>query len=53
MNTLEQLKDALDNAVQTYGHCLVEDCQKSGLSDLLEEWARLSCELSDELDAIL
>lgn len=52
-NTLEDLKHAIDNAIQTYGHCLVTDCEKSGLNDMIDAWARLSCELSEELDAIL
>lgn len=52
-NTLEALKRAIDNATQTYAHCLVKDCEESGLNDMIDQWARLSYELSIELDAIL
>lgn len=52
-NTLEALKEAIDTAIQTYAHCLVTDCEQSGLNELIDKWAMLSCELSEELDAIL
>ena len=53
MNTLKHLKEAIDTAIQTYAHCLVSDCVKSGINDMIDNWATLSCELSEQLDAIL
>lgn len=53
MNTLTALKEAIDTAIQTYAHCLVTDCEQSGINDMIDEWAMRSCELSEELDALL
>lgn len=53
VNTLKQLKEAIQTALQLYAHCLAGDCDTSEIKYMLDEWATLSAELNDSLDAIL
>ena len=52
-NTLECLKKAMEDALYTYGQCLIRDCEESGMADVLENWAAATSQIIDTLDTIL
>lgn len=52
-NTLEYLKQAIDEAIYTYGHCLIRDIDEAGMAEALNTWLEQSVDISNRLDAIL
>ena len=52
-NTVALFKQALDNAIYTYGNCLCDDIDATGMRDKLEKWIELSVTLSIDLDDVL
>ena len=52
-NTLIALKKVIDDAIYTYGHCLIRDIDNAGMAEDLERWLEQSVEISEKLDAIL
>lgn len=49
-NTLKSLYKALDDALYTYGQCLVSDIEAAGLTDKLESWRELTAEIANYID---
>lgn len=52
-NTLNALKEALDDAIYTYGQCLEKDIATAELTEELSKWLEMSVDISNTLDAIL
>ena len=54
METLKALKEAIDNAIYTYGNTLVSELEETGTTkQLLEDWLEKSVEISNRLDEFL
>jgi hypothetical protein len=53
MNTMNDFKKALDDAIYTYGQCLLSDMDATGLTEELEKWLEMSVDISDRLDEAL
>ena len=49
-NTLKYLYQDLDDALYTYGQCLVGDIEAAGLTDKLEHWRELTAEIANYID---
>ncbi len=52
-NTMKAFKKMLDEAIYTYGQCLLSDIEIAGLSEELEAWLDMSVSISDKLDELL
>ena len=53
MSTLEILKEAIDNAIYTYGNTLVSEVEEAGMTEQLTKWLEQSVEISNQLDEIV
>ena len=53
INTLAHLYEELNDAIHTYGQCLVSDIEYAGLSEDLQRWIELTVDIAVKIEAVL